>query len=93
MYETKRRETLITILSALQNPSNPTGNVVSIVAAINAAAAANSSKLIPASLEHLITYKYQSEIFNYIPINYCLSKAKQAELCIIYPSLLRLDFK
>jgi hypothetical protein len=89
MYEAKRRETLFTTLATMQNPTNPTGNAVAVVAAMNTASASGSNKLIPASLEALITYKYPAEIFNYIQINYSLIKAKEPEFSILYPSLLR----
>jgi hypothetical protein len=74
IYETKRRETLITTLQTLSNPSN--NPVV-------------GNRLIPPSLDALITYRYPTEIFESIPINYFLLKAKEADFAIIYPSLLR----
>jgi len=38
----------------------------------------------------LFNFRYSSEIFEYIPINYLLMKAKQSEYFILYPALLRL---
>lgn len=69
---------------------NPTGNAVAVVAAMSTAAASGSSKMIPASLESLITYKYPAEIFNFVPINFSLIKAKESDFSLIYPVLLRL---
>ena len=89
MYETKRRETLFTTIATMQNPMNPTGNAVAVVAAMSTAAASGSSKLIPASLEALITYKYPAEIFDNVPINFSLIKAKESEFSFVYPVLLR----
>ena len=89
MFETKRRETLFTTIATMQNPMNPTGNAVAVVAAMSTAAASGSSKLIPASLEALITYKYPAEIFDYVPINFSLIKAKESEFSFVYPVLLR----
>lgn len=89
MYETKRRETLFTTIATMQNPMNPTGNAVAVVAAMSTAAASGSSKLIPTSLETLITYKYPAEIFDNVPINFSLIKAKESEFSFVYPVLLR----
>ena len=85
IYETKRRETLISTLNTLQNPSNMSNNNAVAVAA----AMSNSSRLISASLDSLLTFRYPAEIFEYIPINYFLLKAKESNFLIIYPSLLR----
>lgn len=90
MYETKRRETLFTTIAAMQNPMNPTGNAVAVVAAMSTAAASGSGKLIPASLESLITYKYPAEIFDFVPINFSLIKAKESDFSLVYPVLIRL---
>lgn len=91
-YESKRRETVLAILSVIQNPSNQSSNPVSvaIAAALNSASSLGSSKLIPSSLECLITYKYPLEIFNFTPINHFLNRAKESEFAIIHPSLLKL---
>ncbi len=86
VYETKRRETLYNTLNTLQNPSNASASSLAVAAAINNPA---SSRLISPSLEALLTFRYPGEIFEYIPINYMLLKAKESEFCIIYPSLLR----
>ena len=82
VYETKRRETLLTTSAILQNPSNQAGNPSSVTAAI--VSSANKS-----TLEALLTYRYSNEIFDCIPINYFLIKAKEADFSIIYPSLLK----
>jgi len=86
VYETKRRETLCNTLNTLQNPSNTSANSIAVAAAMNSS---TSNRLISPSLEALLTYRYPSEIFEYIPINYFLLKAKESEFGIIYPSLLR----
>jgi hypothetical protein len=39
-------------------------------------------------IDKLLTFRYSTEIFDYIPINYLLLKAKEPQFRIIYPSLL-----
>ena len=91
-YESKRRETVLAILSVIQNSSSQSSNPVSvsIAAALNSVSSLSSSKLIPSSLECLITFKYPSEIFSFTPINHFLNRAKEPEFAIIHPSLLKL---
>ncbi len=73
-YETKRRETLISMSNLLQNMSSNQSNY---------------SKSHLTNFDSLFNFCYSSEIFDYIPINYLLVRAKEPEFLIIYPSLLR----
>ena len=84
VYETKRRETLISTLNTLQNPNVASNNAVAVAAAMS-----SSSKHASSSLDSLLTFRYSSEIFEYVPINYFLLKAKETNFSIIYPPLLR----
>lgn len=91
-YESKRRETVLAILSVIQNPSSQSSNPLSvtIAAALNSASSLGSAKVVPSSLESLISFKYPSEIFNFTPINHFLTRAQEPEFAIIHPSLLKL---
>ncbi len=80
VYETKRRETLLTTLNSLQNPSSSTTVATGITISTT------SAKI---TLDPLLTFRYSSEIYEYIPINYFLLKAKEPDFLIIYPTLLR----
>ncbi len=84
VYETKRRETLISTLNTLQNPNIASNNAVAVAAAMS-----SSSKHASSSLDSLLTFRYSPEIFEYIPINYFLLKAKETHFSIVYPPLLR----
>ncbi len=73
-YETKRRETLLQVSASIQNTQNQT----------------TYTKTHLANLDALFSFCYSSEIFDHVPINYLLVKAKQQDFLVIYPSLLRL---
>lgn len=72
-YETKRREVLLLVSNNIQNAGNHSTYTKSHLA----------------NLETIFSYCYSPEIFEYIPINYTLVKAKYPDYLIIYPSLLR----
>ena len=74
-YETKRRDTLLAMSNSLQNVNNQT----------------NYTKSHLANLDTLFNFSYFStQIFDFIPINYMLARAKEPDFFIVYPSLLRL---
>ena len=84
VYETKRRETLISTLHTLQNPNMANNNAVAVAAAMS-----NASKHASSSLDTLLTFRYSPEIFEHVPINYLLMRAKEFNFSIIYPALLK----
>jgi hypothetical protein len=96
-YEAKRRETILTVLSALQNPNNSSQNsLTAIIAAltmnssgVSSSANTLANRLIATHLEAMLNFKYPQEIFDHIPINYFLIKAKEADFLIMYPALLK----
>jgi hypothetical protein len=92
-YETKRRDTILTVLSALQNSNNNQNNLAAITSALamnsNGSASTLVNKQIVSNLEAMLNFKYPQEIFDHIPINYFLAKAKDTDFLIMYPSLLK----
>jgi hypothetical protein len=91
-FEAKRRETILTILNAVQNPQNTQNTSPAVTALLNFQSNNgnnNGNKLLPSSLEKLLNFRYSSEIFNHIPINYFLIKAKEGDFPLIYPGMLR----
>ena len=91
IYESKRRETILSLLNALQNPNNVQSNLAALTTLLNFQNSTSnpSNKLISSSLDALLNFKYPAEIFSYIPINYFLIKAKETDFLILYPALLR----
>ena len=73
-YETKRRETLLQVSNSIQSACNQSSYTKSHLA----------------NLENLFNFTYSQEIYEYVPVNYFLIKAKKSDYLIIYPSLLRL---
>ena len=90
-YEAKRRETILLVLSALQNPQNAPNSLTMITSAVslNSTSPTAANRLILANLEALLSFKYPAGIFEHIPINYFLIKAKEIDFLIIYPGLLK----
>jgi len=72
-YETKRREALLLVSNNIQSAVNHSTYTKSHLA----------------NLETIFAYCYSPEIFEHIPINYVLVKAKHTDYLIMYPSILR----